>query len=115
MHGEHFEDTIEMRDVTGNRIIGTGAEGLDVEAPAGISSLSVVTAVSGALLVEVDSQRAQDLDLQYVQRCFRSFPSLLTVSSTLADCRPGLTLFRCSPASSSHASSGPSSTAMMGR
>ena len=64
--GEGFEETIEMRDIAANRIVGIGSEGPDVEAPVGTSNLSVVTATSGALLVEIDTHRAQELDQQYV-------------------------------------------------
>lgn len=60
--GSNFEEAIEMRDVATNRIIGFGAEGPDVEGPVGISNLSVVTPINGALLVEIDIQKAQELD-----------------------------------------------------
>jgi hypothetical protein len=63
---QHFEETVEMRDVSSNRIIGMGAEGPDVESPAGTSNMTIVTATSGALLVEIDVQKAQELDYQYV-------------------------------------------------
>lgn len=62
LHGSTFEEVVEMRDVASNRIIGLGSEVADVEGPAGVSNLSVVTAVSGALLVEIDTQRAQELE-----------------------------------------------------
>ncbi|UZJ52508.1 hypothetical protein CBS101457_001828 [Exobasidium rhododendri] len=64
LHGQGFEEMVEMRDVAANRIIGIGVEGSDVEGQAGTSNLSIVTAVNGALLVEVDTQRAQELDYQ---------------------------------------------------
>lgn len=62
LHGNSFEEVVEMRDVASNRIIGLGSESADVEGPPGISNLSVVTAISGALLVEIDTQRAHELD-----------------------------------------------------
>lgn len=62
VESSNFEEMIEMRDVATNRIIGFGAEGPDVEGPAGISNLSIITPINGALLIEIDSQQAQDLD-----------------------------------------------------
>jgi hypothetical protein len=62
MHGNSFEEVVEMRDISANRIIGLGSEGPDVERPAKISNLSVITAISGALLVEIDTEQAQELD-----------------------------------------------------
>lgn len=62
MNGDSFEEVIEMRDDSASRIIGFGNEGPDVEGPANLSNLSIVTAVSGALLVEINAEKAEKLN-----------------------------------------------------
>lgn len=71
-HGDRLEETIEMREVATNSIIGFGAEGCDVERPASLSNMTIVTAKSGALLVEVDTEQARQLDMQLSSDVYRS-------------------------------------------
>ncbi|KAN0064821.1 hypothetical protein ACQY0O_001878 [Thecaphora frezii] len=58
---ESFEEVVKLKDTARNRFIGTGSEAADPEGSAPVATLSLVTASSGSLLIELGLEQVESM------------------------------------------------------